>query len=277
MTLALFEDKGQGFHLNDRLRMAVDATLSKEEILELWVQGMKTWAEQSKEVYVALAMPAPFDYEKGICLIRDQKKFRSLYAVNLREELSGMLGIPLSNIRFINDAEAFLQGEAYFGKGKGFATLLGITLGSGLGSAFKQKERFMDAGLWNMPFKNGIAEDYLGTPWFVHWADLHLGRQFGGLREITEEAESISQLMPMFHAFADNLGDFLAKVHSLHPFEAIVMGGNITRSSHLFFPRLYDRLHAQGILVPVAKSELGELSALLGAVSGCYGWKNLLV
>jgi glucokinase len=46
---------------------------------------------------------------------------------------------------------------------------MGLTLGSGLGSSLKKGCKISDAGLWSSPFKEGIAEDYLGTGWFVQW------------------------------------------------------------------------------------------------------------
>jgi glucokinase len=73
-------------------------------------------------------MPAPFDYGNGICLIEEQAKFNSLYKVNIKEELSARIGIPDTQIKFVNDAEAFLHGESAFGAGIHEESLLGITL-----------------------------------------------------------------------------------------------------------------------------------------------------
>lgn len=74
---------------------------------------------------LAFAFPGPFDYATGVCLVQGLEKFGSLYGVNLGEALAG--GRP---VRFVNDAEAAIVGEAGSGR------VLGITLGTGLGSAF---------------------------------------------------------------------------------------------------------------------------------------------
>ena len=81
------------------------------------------------------AVPGPFDYARGIGLFRGVGKFESLYGVeieaSLRERLPGT-----GPMRFLNDAEAFLLGEWSAGAARGHGRAAGITLGTGIGSAF---------------------------------------------------------------------------------------------------------------------------------------------
>lgn len=44
-----------------------------------------------------------------------QGKFRSIYEVNIKEELAYRLEINKNQIHFINDAAAFLEGEVFGG------------------------------------------------------------------------------------------------------------------------------------------------------------------
>ena len=83
-----------------------------------------------------MAIPGPFDYERGIGLFADVGKFESLYGVDVRDALLAGLPGPPGSIVFLNDADAFLWGEWLFGAAAGHERCVGITLGTGIGSAF---------------------------------------------------------------------------------------------------------------------------------------------
>jgi glucokinase len=267
LSIALFEERAIQLELLHTERRSIDSSLSKEEILGQWISVFDQCRDAVSDFYISLAMPAPFDYEKGICFIQEQGKFNSLYSVNLKSELSEGLGIPLSQVKFINDAEAFLYGEAIFGKGVGFSSILGLTLGSGLGSAIKNGDNVVDAALWSSGFKEGIAEDYFGTTWFIQWAKNNFDIEVNGVKELLE-IESLKKEMPgLFETYAGNLSDFLIREYFQNRFEAVVIGGNIALSSHLFINKVRKNLRLAGIHIPVEISELGELSALFGAAS----------
>ena len=101
---------------------------------------------------IGIAMPGPFDYENGVCLIKEQDKFQALYGLNLKEELARRLGISATTIHFINDAAGFLQGEVFAGSARNVNHVLGFTLGTGLGSSICMNGIAIDAALWDMPF-----------------------------------------------------------------------------------------------------------------------------
>src|SRR5690606_4374061 len=123
----------------------------------------------SEDLHIGIAMPGPYDYENGISLISEQGKMKSLYGLSVKNLLADALRIPPAQIQFTNDAESFLKGEVFAGVGKGFSNTLGLTLGTGLGSAIHVEDVVKDAKLWTAPFRDGIAEDYLGTDWFIEF------------------------------------------------------------------------------------------------------------
>lgn len=96
---------------------------------------------------IGIAMPGPFDYLTGICLMKNVNKYESLYGLNIKQELSDRLGIDVQNIVFRNDSEAFLAGEMRFGAGKGLKKGIGITLGTGLGTSIYQNGEAQDMAL----------------------------------------------------------------------------------------------------------------------------------
>ena len=277
LTIGLFEEKESQLNLLHTERRAVDSSLSEDDILAQWYSIFRQYIDNPNDFQISLAMPAPFDYENGICLIKEQDKFKNLYGVNLKLKLSKGLDLPLTSIKFINDAEAFLQGEASFGKGANFSTLLGLTLGSGLGSAYKAGEQVMDAELWSSPFKEGLVEDYLGTIWFTNWAKKKFGREISGVKDILDSKDLNNEIGPLFKNYAKNLSEFLAREWRQHRFEAVVIGGNISLSSHLFIDQVSEGLRKEGIDLPIEISELGEISALYGAASLYFDTSRLRV
>jgi len=66
-----------------------------------------------------------------------------------------------------NDAGCFLQGEALGGAAKGFNDAIGLTIGTGIGTARFHKNVAEDADLWHASFRDGMTEDYISSRWFV--------------------------------------------------------------------------------------------------------------
>ena len=83
-----------------------------------------------------VAVPGPFDYDRGVALFAGVGKFESLYGTDVGQELRAGLPGPPGSVRFLNDADAFLLGEWLFGAADGHDPCAAITLGTGVGSAF---------------------------------------------------------------------------------------------------------------------------------------------
>jgi glucokinase len=267
ITLALFEENSSGIKLIGIERENVDSFADKSVIIDQWVSCFKKLDSMKEALFVSLAMPAPFDYKQGVCLIKEQGKFKSLYGVNVKKELSSQLEIDETSINFINDAQAFLLGESVFGGGIGLNSLLGITLGSGLGSAVKSGNQVRDAELWNSPFKDSIAENYLGTSWFVEWAKSELGINIGGVKDFISHPKVIGRLEEVFDTYSTHLADFIHKQYHDFEMEKVIIGGNISLSCDLFLNKTISKLSYSGLEIPIEISKLGERSALYGAAS----------
>jgi glucokinase len=78
-------------------------------------------------------MPDPFDYERGVGQFEGVGKFAGLRGVDVGDALSGRLR---GRMAFLNDADAFLIGEWVAGAARGVRRCAGITLGTGIGSAW---------------------------------------------------------------------------------------------------------------------------------------------
>ncbi|QCR21158.1 ROK family protein [Pontibacter sp. SGAir0037] len=239
------------------------------DIINDWCEVIRKVIENNASFCgkIGIAMPGPFDYKAGISLINGQNKYDALYKLNVKELLSEKLAISSENISFSNDAESFLQGEVVCGIARGYKKVLGLTLGTGLGSAKSDDGIVEDADLWNTPFKDGIAEDYLSTRWFLRRSTELTGKHFAGVKEISEAVTVSPALQQVFAEFGENMGAFLTLFIQRENPELVVLGGNISKAHSLFFPAMESYLTQAGIFVPIRIAELGEEAPLVGAAS----------
>lgn len=250
-------------------RSAVDSKKDKEKILNAWCEVINQVFEGStnKEKQIGIAMPGPFDYENGISLIKEQDKFNALYLVNIKEELANRLGIHTADIHFVNDAAGFMQGELFSGAAKGYNKVLGLTLGTGLGSALSINGLASDAALWNSDFKEGIAEDYLSTRWFVGRYKELSGQTLAGVKELADRVDNDKFAKEVFAEFGRNLAQFLMPIIKKNKIEVVILGGNIAQAIELFCLSLSEELQTNGLVVPFKLSLLNEHASLIGAAS----------
>jgi glucokinase len=250
-------------------RRAVDSNNPADQILSSWCDVIEA-AYKNFDVdtkHIGIAMPGPFDYEAGISLILDQGKFRALYQMNIKSELASRLDIDAQNIRFVNDAAGFLQGEVFSGAAREGKQVIGLTLGTGLGSAFCENGIAEDAALWQSAFKDGIAEDYLSTRWFVSRYFELTGKVIAGVKEIrvSEKDDEFCQLI--FKEFGYHLAYFLIPLVKERSADTVVLGGNIANAHAAFLPHLHQKLQEQAVAVNIKIAELQENASLIGAAS----------
>ena len=248
-------------------RKHVSSADSAEAIFDNWCNVMQDSFSSGNvvEKRIGIAIPGPFDYDEGISLIRDQDKFKNLYRINVKHELATRLSIEPDNIRFINDAAAFLKGEVFGGAARGCKGAIGLTLGTGLGSAFLEKGVTRDAALWESSFKDGIAEDYLSTGWFIKKYFELSGKTIKGVKELNCSEDPDGHALLLFEEFGNHLGEFIERLLDELPADVIVLGGNITKANACFMPYLNRYLANEAYFSKIKIAELSEDAALIGA------------
>ncbi|AEL24200.1 ROK family protein [Cyclobacterium marinum] len=247
-------------------RMPVDSLGTKQEILNAWIDCILS-LNIKKDACLGIAMPAPFDYDQGISLILDQGKYRSLYQVNLKEALAQRLKLPVENIAFINDAAAFLQGEAFVAGWPNQERLMGITLGTGLGGSYKFGDKAEDGAFWSVPFKGGIAEDLISTSFFVRWAKETFDIEVDGLKILLAMPERRSDTLNVLKEFGQNLAELMLLQMEGKAIDKVVIGGNMVKAGDLFLPEVQRVLSANKANPEIFISKLGEKAAMIGAAS----------
>ena len=216
----------------------------------------------------SLAMPGPFDYEAGVSWM--QHKLAYLYGVDVRQALASRLGLPPAKVRFLNDAAGFLVGEIAAGAARDVSRVVGITLGTGVGSAFGVDGHVVREGvgvptggeIWNVPYAGGILEDQISTRAIQQAYRSRTGED----REVAAIA-SMAGTYPVaaetFSAFGTSLGVALRTVLATFGPRVIVLGGGISRSAPLFLSAAQSELTEMGAELRV--TALGDHAPLVGA------------
>lgn len=105
-----------------------------EQILGAIV-GCARELDLSADAWCGIAIPGPFDTVRGVGLYRSGK-FDALYGVDVRAAVADGIGLDPAQLVFVPDSQAFLRGEWVSGAARGHDRATGITLGTGVGSAF---------------------------------------------------------------------------------------------------------------------------------------------
>jgi glucokinase len=269
ITAALVDLETKTILTGTQARAQVDAQGTVQEVLNAWgkVMAKASGIHHPSEIKIGISIPGPFDYDKGVCLFKNQNKYDCLYGLNVKELLATQLKINVANIKLINDAGCFLQGEMFVGAAKDIATAIGLTLGTGLGSATLADGIAEDADLWHAPFKDSIAEEYLSTRALVRSYNRKSGKAVADVKELAALYPHDADARRVFDEFSENLALFLAPyLREMEP-ELLVVGGNIANAWELFMPATASLLKSMGLNVVIQKAALAEEAALIGAAS----------
>jgi glucokinase len=248
----------------------IDSQADAEEILERFVAIIEAHRKElgaPARVSIAFAFPGPFEYEQGISRIRGVEKFESLYGLNIGTEIKRRLPHCALQIRFRNDAEAAILGEALFGAGRGARKILGVTLGTGFGCAFVEDGRALPEtpktpALYPLPARDARADDVFS----IRGVKRALAAAGFDDLDIAIAAERAAKgnavLRQVFSEFGADLGAFLAPWARSFAADLVLIQGGIAGAFDLFAGPLQAALP-----VPARCGEMGALAALLGAAA----------
>jgi len=270
VTAALIDMDTRMLIAPSQVRRVVDAAAGAGAIIETWSRCIRAAQAEAVVTGICLAMPGPFDYDNGISLMKGQGKYEALYRLNIKALLAQQLATAPARFFIRNDAACFLQGEVFAGVLGGVEKAAGVTLGTGLGTAFYEGGHAQSADLWSLPFGEGIAEDYLSTRWFVERFVALSGQRLNGVKEIAARLNTDERVMQLFREFGRNLGAFLCRFVEIKNADAVVIGGNIALAYAWFEAEVTAVVHRRHPSVRIYCSALGEAATLYGAASGGY-------
>ena len=257
-----------------------DSNMPADQVMNIWKKVISTSIENSKIkdiTGIAICMPGPFDYKTGICWIKDQSKYEHFYGLNIRELLLETLGFPSDfPVLFENDAVCFGKGEVFKQQENLSKKVMAVTLGTGLGACFIDKGTSISSGnsvpadgeIYNLPYKDGIAEDYVSVRGLLsHYKSLN-GRDLNNGLELYSLAKNgDQQAIQVFERMGEDLATVVIPCIKNFAADHIIIGGKIANASDLFLSSFNKIIQKSDLKVEVSISNDNEIAALLGAVS----------
>jgi glucokinase len=257
--------------------------LPVEEVMTIWEKAIRTSIENSKvetTTGLAVCMPGPFDYEKGVCWIKGQSKYEHFYGLNVRDLFQDKLN--LSNdfpILFENDAVCFGKGEVFKDADNLSKKVMAITLGTGLGACFIDKGESINTGdlvpkdgeIYDLPYRHGIAEDYVSARGLIAGYFALSGKKINNGLELFNLAKAEDKVaIKTFEKMGEDLAAIVIPWLEKFSADSFIIGGKIANASEFFLPTFNKKLEESGSKVNVSVSTDNEIAALLGATSLLY-------
>lgn len=237
-----------------------------------------------------VAVPGPFDYERGIGLFRDVGKFDSLYGVDLRAGLTRRIRPGPTTVRFLNDADAFGVGEYAAGAARGHDRAVCITVGTGVGSAFLDRGRPVNSGPVVPPdgsihlvLHDGRPVEETVSRRAIRAA--YAAGSAGSRDEVPPDVHTIAERarqgddrarLVLVNAFA-GLGAALAPLVARFEASIVVIGGAMAGSWDVLEPSVRRGLAGAGLdpgRVELRPAEQDRVAALLGAAFWSVSWQE---
>ncbi len=218
---------------------------------------------------IGIGVPGLIDLDPGI--VFDVINIPSWKEVPLQKWMQGRYKIPV----FINnDANCFALGEFYFGKGKDYNSIIGLTIGTGLGTGIIINKKLY-------PGKNcGAGEfgmaDYLDK-YFEYYAS---GQFFKNVyqtdgEEVFENAKNgNTEAKKMYEEMGTHLGNAIKLIIGAYDPEVIILGGSVRHAWEYFNKTMWQRIKTFPYkrVVDGLRIEVSDLknSGILGAAALYY-------
>ena len=254
-----------GTELIRKEKVSCPAQGSESEVIEA-VAGLIGKLVSEDVDAIGIGVPSVVDTAKGI--VYNVANIPSWVEVHLKDILEERFGIPV----FINnDSNCFTLGESRFGAGKEYKDMVGVTLGTGVGSGIMigghlYEGRNAGAGeIGCLAYLDKDFESYCSTPFFVSH-----NTSGAGLAARAEAGDS--EAIALWDEFGGHIGELVKAILFAYDPEAIVFGGGIA-AGHPHFEKAMRRTietfpYETGKDVKIFFSDNGDM-AIYGASELC--------
>ena len=175
--------------------------------------------------FIGLGVPGLVDVNTGY--IHELGTIPSFSKVPLGKILKKKFGV---SVKINNDANCFVLGEKKFGEGVNYDSIIGITLGTGIGVGI-----IVNGKLW--AGCSGAAGEISDIPYLDHNLDYYCGKKFFVERngstgkdffEMAEKGDK--KALTIFEDYGIHLGRILSIIISIFNPSLIVLGGSISNA-----------------------------------------------
>ena len=215
---------------------------------------------------IGIGVPSVVDTKKGI--VYDVVNIPSWKIVPLKDILENRYKIP---VYVNNDANCFALGEKYYGKAKPFKNIVGLTIGTGMGSGLIFNGKLYEgincgAGEFgNIPYLKTNYEHYCSGQFFTE------GKAISSVDAYNLSLLGDKNALEMFAEYGFHLGQAIKSILYAYDPEIIIMGGSLTKAYDLFKSTMFEAVQdfAYRNVLANLKIEISELdhSAIYGAAA----------
>jgi glucokinase len=186
---------------------------------------------------IGIGVPSVVDVKEGI--VYDVQYIPSWVEVPLKRLLEAKYKRPV----FVNnDANCFAVGEYYFGKGRGVSSMVGLTLGTGLGAGLIINDKLYagyncgagEIGL--LPYGGRVLEYYASGSFFrnVHGLD--------GVEVFEAAGRGEGWALELYGELGAHVGQAIkAAIYAYDP-EICVLGGSVSQAYDLFSATMWKEI-----------------------------------
>jgi len=218
---------------------------------------------------IGIGVPSVVDIEKGI--VYDVQNIPSWKEVPIKSIMQERYSTPT----FVNnDANCFVLGEKYFGKGVGYQSIIGLILGTGFGGGVIVDGKSYagvncGAGEFGMiPYLDSIYEHYCSGQFFTRNFQQTGEEVFQ--RAVRDEEEALK----VWTEYGRHLGNGIKTILHAYDPEIIILGGSVRKALRFFEQSMWESIESftYSNSIKRLKIEVSELDhiAILGAAALYY-------
>lgn len=257
-----------GNKLSEIITKRINSQVSADEVLEqlfLLIDELISTDVTS----IGIGVPGLVNNEEQI--VYDVVYIPSWKKIPLQKLLEDRYKIP---IHIENDANCFALGELYFGKGIGYNSMIGLTIGTGLGSGIIINGKLY-AG------KNGGAGEFGMIEYSDHTIEYYTSGQFfenvykiNGEEVFKNANKKNAPAIKMYEEMGTHLGNAIKMMLYALDVELIIIGGSVRYAFPYFSKSMWRQIKTFGFQKTIEhlKIEISALenSGILGAAALSY-------
>lgn len=215
---------------------------------------------------IGIGVPGLVNQEKGV--VFDVLNIAGWQELPLRKIMEDRFHVP---VLINNDANCFALGEYYFGKGIPGGNMVGLTIGTGLGSGIilngkLYSGKYCAAGEFGMiDYLDHVIEYYASGQFFTNVY------QVDGETVFNRAQSGDGEALRMYGEMGTHLGNAIKTILYALEVDQVIMGGSVRHAFPFFSKQMWERINtfAYRQVIDKLTIELSELenSGILGAAA----------
>jgi len=209
-----------------------------EQSLESSLEYLKTSIHRmmTDEVEgIGIGVPSVVDISRGV--VYNVANIPSWKEVHLKDILSDEFGLP---VYINNDSNCFVLGEKEYGYGKSFKDIVGVTLGTGVGTGIVINNvlyggRNTGAGeIGSLSYLDATLEDYCSSDFFIRYHNTT------GKDAAVRARQGDVSALKIWDDFGVHIGHLMQAILYAYDPELMILGGGIAEAYSLFENKMWE-------------------------------------